>query len=488
MDRPFDAADWQPTCPLEGHRRVAVDAKLPTLIANLAYQTKDVLIHPYNPLHWLQRSTTLLNLHYPELAVGDALKAQLLCETLLQRLETSDQYRLGHCMGFWMLDETKRDEDLEKQRDWIRDVQSCAHELGQRSLYTGRRTGPYIPRPYPLMAAAHRTRNDLLLETMNAEFAAQRRVDGKCMRQCIVQRNAFGVSPGSEDLLGVFATRDMQAGTEMFVERARTWGCIDPGEAGCRRNLSGDSGCTYHLHPNRPYIDSDPGYDLLWIRDRCGLRAALPIVRCRFLQCCIDDNVAHPLDHHLIARLTPTYHRTNVIEFDLAEDFAVMNEALQRCGIDIFANLAYDTWVLFTLDARISNNAWTTPISQSVSALFSLFNHSCEPNVNWLPSRDHHSLVLSTSREVKSGEQLFVTYDGYVESGGLKERRESLNRWFDGPCQCPRCLREEGEMAAAAAEGDLSRSGGGDDSNGAWDTGERPVLPEYDPSSDYYGW
>lgn len=56
---------------------------------------------PYHPGHWLARARALLTLGYPELAVGDAYKAILLCDAaksddaeLLDRVRSAKGLRL----------------------------------------------------------------------------------------------------------------------------------------------------------------------------------------------------------------------------------------------------------------------------------------------------------------------------------------------------------------------------------------------------------
>ncbi len=73
----------------------------------------------------------------------------------------------------------------------------------------------------------------------------------------------------------------------------------------------------------------------------------------------------------------------------------------------------------------------------------SLFNHSCEPNVDWATQKDHRTVVMRVSRDVVAGEQLFVEYDGFEHDKPVHERRQRLTRWIDGLCMCTRCVREE---------------------------------------------
>lgn len=215
-----------------------------------------------------------------------------------------------------------------------------------------------------------------------------------------------------------------------------------------------------------------------WIRDRAGRRAADVLVKCRFLHASVTDGAEHPLDHLAAAGLTPNYGG-RYQRFHLDRDIAIPNEALQQFGIDIFANLHYDTWVLFVLKARIENNMCSNSIMSSVHPLFSLFNHSCEPNVSWRSPEDHVSMALTARSNIDAGEQLLVCYDGYMDDEPLHVRRERFAHWINGPCRCSRCLREEDELQRAG-KGDGLLPADRASAAATWDTEEKPRLPEDD--------
>ena len=289
------------------------------------------------------------------------------------------------------------------------------------------------------------------MTAINNEFVENARNELGGDTTCVVKRHAFGQSATSNELLGLFAARDLNAEDTILLDHARVWGCIGPAENGSKRNLGGGTGCMHPIHPNDEADDAT--VDLRWIRDRAGKDAAPIILNCRALLCCIQDGVAHPLDHPVIARLTPTYHRYKNRTFSLEEDIAIPNEALQQFGIDIFANLNFDTWVLFTIFTRTMNNGCSNTISETLNPLFSLFNHSCEPNAQWMSGDDHRSIEVRTKRPIKKGEQIFVTYDAYILDVGLSERRKRMKHWLDGDCQCTKCVRDEEQQKQIVEEG-----------------------------------
>lgn len=85
-----------------------------------------------------------------------------------------------------------------------------------------------------------------------------------------------------------------------------------------------------------------------------------------------------------------------------------------------------------------------------LSPLFSLFNHSCAPSVAWKTHETRLAIDLTTNRDIRKGEQLFVEYDGHVHDRPLNTRRKRLNRWIDGPCLCERCVEEEKAVVAVS--------------------------------------
>ncbi|KAI7239390.1 hypothetical protein KC330_g1919 [Hortaea werneckii] len=508
MDRAFPTRDWQPTKPPEPGEE-DISSRLPSLISLLNHQTKCIYNKPYQPRYWHDRAKTLTALRYPELAVADAQKAIMLCRSALDRLsEDANPWRLGHAAGFWMRSggcDSNDDDDVVATRDdqveqRLANLQSEAFELQIRNLYyfPNYLEGRVRSRLYPWIQVEHRGRSDELIRRVNREFAGSSRGRGKEIKACngvsvdegasfcVLQRHAFGQDTRNgqddSDVLGVFAARDIPKDTPILVDPSETWGCIGPGS---KRRSSGNPhdgrGCTDPIHPNLP--SEETSQDLRWIRERTGSAAADVLLRCRFLIRSIQDQTPHPLSHPLIARLTPTYRKEKISLFSLDHDIVVPNECLQQFGIDIFANPAYDTWVLFTLAARIENNSWSDPVHKCVSPLFSLFNHSCEPNVDWTIGKDHTTLWVRSSRGVVRGEQLLVMYDHFLLGQPLSERRKRLWRWLDADCQCSLCVQEEKEEERVRGERDQKCDCGCGGCNegvqtSLWDVEQKPVFPE----------
>jgi hypothetical protein len=453
MDKTFEPSELRPTRPPSPtplpHWRVN---KTDVEHALLQQQTLSLLRHPYDPSSWIARAETLSILDFPELAVGDAYKAVRLCNSMLTFVSSRSEeaWSLGSSRGFWM----REDHDSERtcQQDGTDELRSSLIDLlvGARGIqasnlcYNHDREGKYVPQAYPWLEEKHRVRGQDVLEEINREIGTNK---GKTPEgtPCVeVKRCSF--RPGEEDEsegapLGVFSTCDLPKGYSILTDRTDFFGCSGPGLGNSKNVLGGSFGCLNPLHPD--HADDESSHDLRWVRERAGQYAAEPLLLCRTLLASVETNSQSPLGLPALARLTPTYHRQYPKPFRPSTDIEIPNEALQQFGIDIFANPHYDSWVLFTLAARLRNNSWSSPVAAALNPLFSLFNHSCEPNVEWQTRKDHRTIDLSISRDVVAGEQLFVEYDGFMHDSPLEDRRARLAKWIDGPCLCTRCVREE---------------------------------------------
>ena len=65
-----------------------------------------------------------------------------------------------------------------------------------------------------------------------------------------------------------------------------------------------------------------------------------------------------------------------------------------------------------------------------------ILSHSCSPNTEAL-HRPGHGLSLVATRDIKSGEEITVTYTG-LWGGALHRRSDITTNWFFD-CSCDRC-------------------------------------------------
>jgi hypothetical protein len=153
----------------------------------------------------------------------------------------------------------------------------------------------------------------------------------------------------------------------------------------------------------------------------------------------------HPLHHPVVNCLTPNYS-SGSDPWTYIEDIIYPVQMLQTLGIDIFADLRYDTWVIRTIRNRVRNNVSKFNGSDSVflclNPLYSLLNHSCHPNMRWEFKDDLSPIHMYAERDIKRGEELCISYNGDMRFLSRGERQELLKRWFNGGCGCTRCRVE----------------------------------------------
>lgn len=379
-------------------------------------------------------------------------------------------WKLGSNRGFWMLDEEscvpeEPQEHVSGLQDLLTDLEIEAREISQDcTRYHGFQGGKYVPQAYPWLEERYRGRSASVMEDINEDLwkSDVKAPSGRPyieVKRCALQPDEDIDSDSAA--LGIFTTCNIEKDTTILIDVTDLFGCSGPGTGNSRANLHGSEGCLQQYHPNLP---NDDGPSLRWVRDRVGKHAADVLLLCRTLMSCVKRDLASPFDLPAIARLVPSYHLQKARSFYLDET-AITHDALQHFGIDIFADHRYDTWVLFTISARLRNNSWTTPLAAALSPIFSLFNHSCEPNAEWQTKRDHRTIHVRVLRDVAAGEQLFVEYDSYAHEKPLEARRRHLAQWFER-CMCSRCAREEREeQGSLGTRADEDRERGDEDEN-----------------------
>ncbi|XP_055326476.1 SET and MYND domain-containing protein 4-like [Sitodiplosis mosellana] len=87
----------------------------------------------------------------------------------------------------------------------------------------------------------------------------------------------------------------------------------------------------------------------------------------------------------------------------------------------------------------VDTNSIGSKESSNVNIVFSMFNHCCEPNVK--ESSSEKITYCTTSRPVKKGEQLFISYLSPDEMKLPKEKRqEKLRNAWGFVCKCKKCV------------------------------------------------
>lgn len=482
----------------------APEAVAPTIEAVSSCSTR-LQADPYNAGLWTERANHYLHLNYPELAVGDAYRAKLLFEradAVVQDCKETNKSSEGlgvpdeqirihaytilgqalydchchwECFEFWLeLAQAKHFPQLSRlaftKANALRQLlgqkkQAAAHHGGTAQQQRDRlRDGSVITVHYPWMAERHLSRSPEVVEGVNEEL--WHNVQPPALRL------GNSTLSSATDMLGMFATRDIKRGECILIDRTSTAAvsrppptphcetCYDaplttPLPAPCCAALFCTPACralalqTYHR--------ALCGQDFSWLLSPA---AALlenaspmrPLLVLRFLCLCIaSGRSAHPLDHPLIARLTPLANRGHLDVFTLAESVATPLRILSQLGVDVFADARFDTQVLHTLWTRLANNKAGSDdpalgFVDAVTPFLPLFNHSCEPSVEYKKEAGTTTVRFFALRDVERGEEVF---DSYQDVEGL-ERGERVDRmwpWFEQACLCSRCGREAGAAA-----------------------------------------
>ena len=108
-------------------------------------------------------------------------------------------------------------------------------------------------------------------------------------------------------------------------------------------------------------------------------------------------------------------------------------------------DLAGDPAALLKAAAAVvtSGAAPTSPQGSAVYLLASMFNHSCEPNVDVTFPENNGLLALVAAADVPRHTELTISY---IDATMAREARQEQLRFAYGfDCRCPRCVEEEEE-------------------------------------------
>ena len=427
----------------------------------------------------------MMMLNFPELAVGDAYKAKL----LEARAPGDDQdlktgvYRLlepalqaCHCQ--WdaaeILEESAMDfgpwwrenagkkvailrELLKRKEEAAIPLVGTSYELRDRV-----RDGGVLTVEYPWTLERHLRRDPELVKLINQELQGSAKKATCYLGQSTLAKDS------SEDMLGMFAAREVRAGECILTDRTATGICSTPSSNSCsncytrlveeptQAECCSESYCSaacLDLAMNA-YHKALCGKDFTWLQEPARglthnsspLRLLLML---RLLAACVQAGAEKsPLDHPLIARLKPLANKDHLDVFTLTESIIIPIKILEQLGVDVFATRNFDTEILHSIWTRLANNKVGSPdprlgFVDEITPHLPLFNHSCEPNVEWRRENGSTTVRFFAIKPIKKGEELFCSY---LNVGGIpvEQRQEMLWPWFEGPCLCSRC-EEEGK-------------------------------------------
>ena len=346
---------------------------------------------------------------------------------------------------------------------WLRFVASSDNRSFRKRWL---RDAQVIARPYPWMTRSQLIRRKRVNKMIKADFEARSTVATVGVSNLFLPTAAktsiakVQNSDGSPICLGVFATRDIKTGEEILVDQVSFAATTEEDEricsycCGASNNATKCDICkTNFCSPKckdlawSEYHQVTCGKDFSWVYTDSKSDPILkgPMLL-RVLAFCVQNKNLHPLDHPLLARLTPGYTSDHLWQWNFPADIQVPNKILMQLGIDPFSDLRFDTWVIRTVWNRICNNQTNDQGMTngkritSILPLITLFNHSCNPHVLEVPIDRGTTTGAVSIRPIKKGEELFTSYiNPYLPK---TDRHGLLKPWLRDGCHCPKCEEE----------------------------------------------
>ncbi|KAF7860728.1 hypothetical protein EAF04_008246 [Stromatinia cepivora] len=340
--------------------------------------------------------------------------------------------------------------------------------------------GKVLLKPYP-WASEVNTRTEKSIEVANNTLS-------KCSKVLRIQPSTVDISGSDEISYGMFATKDIHAGGIVLESSPAL--CAKGSQLGQHKNLldsliwkskigldmtgscfncfgslTGASRkygfmCCAHLYfcskecrdiAQQYYHEGQCGIDISDIYTDAGEEKCFPsgpemskMIWLRLLATCKQGG-GHPLQQPLVAHLVS--HEAQADDpWSLETRVITPLKILHMLGVDIFADKCFDTWILETLWQRFRINA-VGGLGEGneyecwVDGSYAMFNHSCEdpPMLCLIHIGPGSKFQCRAEREIEKGEEVFVCYIEEL-SKSTEERRQMLNGWLSGDCQCKRCL------------------------------------------------
>ncbi|MCJ1351948.1 MAG: hypothetical protein MMC33_001932 [Icmadophila ericetorum] len=341
------------------------------------------------------------------------------------------------------------------------------------ALIEGIRVGYTYGRPWPWMKISHIRRSKKLTEEINKEMLIAS--DGMLeVRYSRVKDSAQYISTSNDnpsksksqtqDVLGVFTTRDIFDGETALIDRtliaALDYDKKSHPEPHCNHCLQLSS-CPVHCTTCDTAYCSKECKNLarhVYHKVLCGKdftflhaygqpdESQYAFLLLRILAMCVQSNT-HPLEHPLIARLTASYEGDHLEAWSLPSYILKPHQILEKLGVDPYTDPRFDTWVIRTIMSRLLTNLCSSKRFAALRPLYSMMNHSCRPSLEYLEDvgmpGNGTNLALLASRDIRKGEEVFVSYIDIERYKTREERRKKLFPWFGGDCACERCVEEE---------------------------------------------
>ena len=177
----------------------------------------------------------------------------------------------------------------------------------------------------------------------------------------------------------------------------------------------------------------------------------------------------HPLSLEPISRLVGYDSTPRNISFSLSTNIEAPLKVIELLGINIYTDLLFDTDVLLTIAGRLEMNSWedfqemydgSRMSVTGVNCSYSLFNHSCQPNVTCFRDASTGKIVVQAIREIRAGEELYLSYlDADALAEGRKARLEMPENWMGTrPHHCALCYPARADIVPQSSSSGNKRS------------------------------
>ena len=343
-----------------------------------------------------------------------------------------------------------------------------AQKVDSIGIERGKKRGRIGHATYPWIVPEEYIRSNKAIKKAKANFEAN------STNAAIGPRT---LDPAEDGSLGVFAKRNIQKGERILSEKsmASTFDMKnDRSCSACCATLAETAitidCCKARFCSQECKIESMNthhrvlcGKDFTWLYEHCInadpiTNEMIPLMMVKILAAAVQQN-AKPLKVACVGTLVPGYGKETHSFFRLFENVIAPLKILQTLGVDVFTDVRFDSWAIQTLFLRIESNKAGHKLGKftysSISPLFSMINHHCDPAATWHLSNDLGGPVeVSAIRDIKEGEEITISYVEFWLPEA--ERRSRLQASIGKICDCSRCLQEREAALKGTGAFDLS--------------------------------
>ena len=315
---------------------------------------------------------------------------------------------------------------------------------------------------YPWIAPKELERSDKAMKKLNAQFEAAS--ENACIQRSAL-RGATSHHGLPEDDYGVFARRNIERGETIVFTKSIWTDCKtrladDCCSSCCQtfpKELAIEMTCCRNMFCSQICMEAakDTFHDITCRKDLSWLHEAYkgtdhvyrdnaPIMMVKIIATAIHLN-CKPLKVPCVRTLKANYDNICLSKFTLFDNIVAPIRILETLGVDIYANLRFDSWALQTLLTRVQCNSVGRETVDNrkystIDPLSSMFNHSCLPSAAPQFIGGSTETVVKATRNINEGEEICISY---VDPSLPEEvRRGKILRQIGKACDCLRCRNE----------------------------------------------